>query len=89
MAADGSVIIQIDGDSSGFEGELKDVNGQISSFGSATTAALKGSAVAIAGVSTALVGATGYAVDFANDAQKAINSFEAVSYTHLTLPTIA
>lgn len=79
MAADGSVIIRIDGDSSGFEGELKDVNSQISSFGSAATTALKGTAAAIAGVSTALVGATGYAVDFANDAQKAINSFEAAT----------
>lgn len=68
MAAEGSVVIQIDGDDSGFE---KSLNGLKSAAGKAA----KGVAAGIAGITAALGGAAVAAVHSADSLDQAMNQF--------------
>lgn len=70
--ADGSVIIQIDGDDSGFNDKLKNLGGVASK-------AVGGVATAIAGIGTALGGMAAYAVKVGSDFEASMSNVAAIS----------
>ncbi len=74
LAADGSVIIEIDGDDSKFESTLDNL-------GNVAGKAVKGVTAAIAGMSAALVGAAGYAVKVGSEFETSLAKVSTIADT--------
>ncbi len=72
MAADGSVIIEIDGDDSKFRSALNGLGGVASK-------AVAGVTTAIAGIGAALTGAAGYAVKVGSEFEASMSNVAAIS----------